>query len=365
MNARGRIVVGLSGGIDSSVAVLLLRAEGYEPVGLTLRLRACSSADGAKRSCCGPDVAGAAGAVARQLGIRHYVVDCHEAFDERVLRPCWDAFAGGRTPNPCVLCNATVRFERLVAFADEVGAVGVATGHYARTERGDDGSVRLLRGVDPKKDQSYFLHAVPAALLARVRFPLGGMLKSEVRELARAQGLVNAERAESQDVCFAGPDGHFAEYLRAQFGGRPVPGVIRDAAGRVLASHEGIHRFTLGQRRGLGVAAGVPVRVRSIDPATGEVVVSAEAADLLSSECMATECRWIAETPRRGERVQAQVRYQQTAEGATVEDLDERAGRVRVRFETPVSAVTPGQWLVLYRGDEVVGGGVIAAEGEE
>jgi tRNA-specific 2-thiouridylase len=286
-------------------------------------------------------------------------VDCHESFDERVLRPCWQAFATGRTPNPCILCNARVRFEKLVEFADELGAESAATGHYARTEALTDGTVRLLRGVDPKKDQSYFLHAVPAALLARILFPLGGLLKTEIRAMARAHGLVNSERAESQDVCFAGPDGHFAEYLRTQFHGTGVPGVIRDTGGRVLGTHEGVHRFTLGQRRGLGVAAGVPVRVCAIDAVSGTIVVSAEPEDLLSTTCDVADCRWIAAPPSVGAVFDAQIRYQQTPVRATVEAAGEADGRIRVRFATPVAAVTPGQWLVLYDGDAVVGGGVI------
>lgn len=359
MSTLGRIVVGLSGGIDSTVAALLLRAAGYEPVGLTLRLRACTATDGERRSCCGPDAAGTAGAVARQLGIRHYVVDCHEAFDERVLQPCWTDFSRGRTPNPCVLCNSRVRFERLVAFADDVGAVAAATGHYARTEVAADGTIRLLRGVDPLKDQSYFLHAVPAALLARIRFPLGGLRKTEVRALARTHGLVNAERAESQDVCFAGPDGHFAESLRTHFDGVAVPGVVKDRDGRVLGTHSGVHRFTLGQRRGLGIAAGVPVRVCSIDAANGDVVVSADAGDLLAATCEASGCRWIAAAPAVGTECDAQIRYQQRPVRAVVERVEGQDARVCVRFAEGVSAVTPGQSLVLYDGDAVIGGGVI------
>ncbi len=365
MSGLGRVVVGLSGGIDSSVAVLLLREMGYEPVGLTLRLQACNVDSGSRRSCCGPDSAAAARAVAQQMKIRHYVLDCHEIFDQRVLRPSWDDFSSGRTPNPCVLCNAVVRFDKLVEFADDLGAVAVATGHYARLEKKSDGGVRLLRGRDPRKDQSYFLHAIPPHLLARVIFPLGEMTKDEVRELARANGLKSAERPESQDVCFAGPEGHFAEYLRQYFAHKAKAGEIRTPKGKVVGQHEGVHRFTIGQRRGLGVALGKPARVSAIDPRSGEVIVTTEAGDLLRDVCTASDCRWIGEAPEVGEELQAQIRYQQQARQVQVELVADAGTRVKARFAEPVSAVTPGQWLVLYRGDEVVGGGIIGSETKE
>jgi len=362
MSGLGRVVVGLSGGIDSSVAVLLLQKLGYEPVGLTLRLQPCNAESGAQRSCCGSDVAGAAAAVACQMGIRHYLLDCREIFEQRVLRPSWDDFSAGRTPNPCVLCNAVVRFDKLVEFADDLGAVAVATGHYARLEKTAAGGLRLLRGVDPRKDQSYFLHAIPAALLARVIFPLGELTKDQVREIARSKGLLTAERRESQDVCFAGPEGHFAEYLRQHFDGAARAGEIRTPDGKVIARHAGVHRFTIGQRRGLGVALGEPARVSSIDPDSGEVIVTTAAGDLLQQDCTAADCRWIASVPAEGEELLAQIRYQQKARPARVRTVSPGGGLVRVSFVEPVSAVTPGQWLVLYRGDEVVGGGIIERE---
>lgn len=359
MKTSRRVVVGLSGGIDSTLAVCRLQEAGFEVVGLTLRLRACTSTDGTRRSCCGPDAAGTAGAVARQLGIRHYVRDCASEFEQAVLRPCWEAFAAGQTPNPCVLCNARVRFARLLEFAHEVGATAIATGHYARLDRAPDGSVRLRRGVDPGKDQTYFLHAVPQEVLRAVQFPLGELHKAAVREEVRRRGLANAERAESQDVCFTGPDGQFAEFLRMQFGAEAIPGILRDRTGRVLGTHAGIHRFTLGQRRGLGVAAGVPVRVCALDAANGDVTVSDDPRDLLSDACEAAECFWHGAPPPVGTSVEAQIRYQQKPVPAQVLSLDAQARCIRVQFATPLSAVTPGQYLVLYDGDAVLGGGVI------
>jgi tRNA-specific 2-thiouridylase len=194
------------------------------------------------------------------------VIDCREHFEADVLRPCWADFESGATPNPCVRCNADVRFDELLAIANKLGADLVATGHYARVDLDQQGRPLLLRGVDANKDQSYFLHAIAPETLRRVRFPLGGLTKPEVRALAQARGLVNAARAESQDVCFAGPEGHFAEFLRRQFHGRATPGVFVDEQGHVLGRHTGIHSFTIGQRRGLGFATGERVKIIAIDP---------------------------------------------------------------------------------------------------
>ena len=355
-----RIVVGLSGGIDSSVAALLLKEQGYEVIGVTLRLRACGDADSQQKSCCGPDAAGMAGSVAAQLGIRHYVVDCREHFEKEVLRPCWDVFESGATPNPCVLCNAAVRFDELLSIGRKLGAELVATGHYARLELDAQDRPLLMRGVDPNKDQTYFLHAIAPETLRHLRFPLGGMTKPEVRVLAQANGLVNAERAESQDVCFAGPEGHFAEFLRQQFHGRATPGVFVDESGRVLGRHAGIHQFTIGQRRGLGFATGERVKVIAVDPVTGTITVSDRPEAACSETCRAEAFRWHREPLAAGDRAMAQVRYRQKAVAATVEAMADEGRAVRVRFAEPVFGVTSGQSLVLYAGDLVLGGGRIA-----
>jgi len=355
-----RIVVGLSGGIDSSVCALLLKEQGFEVVGVTLRLRPCGDADSAQKSCCGPDAAGMAGSVAAQLGIRHYVVDCRAHFESDVLRPCWDDFESGATPNPCVRCNAEVRFDELLAIGRKLGAELVATGHYARVAFDEQNRPLLLRGVDSNKDQSYFLHALATDTFRRVRFPLGGMTKPEVRAIAQAHGLVNAERAESQDVCFAGSEGHFAEFLRQRFGGRATPGVFVDDTGRVLGRHTGIHQYTIGQRRGLGFAVGERVKVVAINPATGTITVSGRPDAACSAVCRAEDLRWHREPLRVGERALAQVRYRQRAAAATAETISPDGRKIGVRFDEPVFGVTPGQSLVLYDGDRVLGGGRIA-----
>ncbi len=358
-HSQPRIVVGLSGGIDSTVCALLLREQGYEVIGVTLRLRPCGDSDSAQKSCCGPDAAGMAASVAAQIGIRHYVIDCREHFETDVLRPCWADFESGATPNPCVRCNADVRFDELLAIANKLGADLVATGHYARVDLDQQGRPLLLRGVDANKDQSYFLHAIAPETLRRVRFPLGGLTKPEVRALAQARGLVNAARAESQDVCFAGPEGHFAEFLRRQFHGRATPGVFVDEQGHVLGRHTGIHSFTIGQRRGLGFATGERVKIIAIDPATGTITVSDRPEAACSAACRAEAFRWHREPLRPGDCASAQVRYRQKAVQAEMAAVGEEGRALSVRFSEPVFGVTPGQSLVLYDGDLVLGGGRI------
>jgi len=358
--AGTRVVIGLSGGIDSAAAALLLQEAGAEVVGVTLRLRTCGEAACERRSCCGPDAAGAAAAVAAQLGIPHYVVDAREAFERDVLRPCWQAFDAGRTPNPCVLCNARVRFPLLAEWADTLGCGFLATGHYARALPAPDGPCRLLRGLDPAKDQSYFLHAVAPALLERTLFPLGALRKTEIRALAASRGLVNADRPESQDVCFSGPDGAFAEELRRFFDAPARPGRLLHTDGRVLGAHAGIHRFTLGQRRGIGAFGSRPHAVAAIRADTADVVLSDNPDDLTADACRASAPLWHGAPPTPGTPCLAQVRYRQTAVPARL--IERRGdGAFTVCFQNPVRAVTPGQALVLYDADAVIGGGVLDA----
>ena len=357
-----RIVVGLSGGIDSAVTALLLKEQGYEVIGVTLRLRPCGDTSSQAKSCCGSDAARVAGTVAAQLGIRHYAVDCREHFEKDVLRPCWTDFENGFTPNPCVRCNAEVRFDELLEIGRNFGADLAATGHYARIEVDKKKRPLLLRGVDSNKDQTYFLHAIGPDTLRHVLFPLGGRVKPDVRKIAQAHHLINAERSESQDVCFAGPEGHFAEFLRQQYHGRTVPGVFVDESGRVLGTHAGIHQYTIGQRRGLGFATGARVKITAIDPATGTIQVSDRPEAACSLTCRAEAFRWHREPLRVGERALAQVRYRQKAVAATVESLTSDGSAISVRFDEPVFGVTPGQSLVLYEGDLVLGGGRIVRQ---
>lgn len=344
-----RIVVGLSGGIDSTVAALLLKQQGYEVLGVTLLLQTCG----------GADIAAQAAAAAEQVGVSHRVIDCRQRFEQDVLRACWSDFESGATPNPCVRCNALIRFDEMLSAGRALGAEQLATGHYARLQLDAQGRPLLRRGLDPNKDQTYFLHAIAPATLRHVRFPLGDLTKPDVRRIAQANGLKNAASPESQDVCFAGPEGHFSELLCQQFRGRVTPGVLVDEAGKVLGRHAGIHRFTIGQRRGLGIATGERVKVVAIDPATGTVTVSERPEAACANACRAEAFLWHRDPLAAGGRALAQVRYRQRAVPATLESVEDGGAAVRVRFDEPVFGVTPGQSLVLYDGDLVLGGGRI------
>jgi tRNA-uridine 2-sulfurtransferase len=350
---RETVVVAMSGGVDSSAAAGLLLRRGCRVIGATLLM----SRDGAARDASG--AAAQARAVAQALGVEHRTVDCADAFREEVLAPAWREYDRGRTPSPCVVCNDRIKLRILSALADEVGAGRIATGHYARVEPDPDGrGVALLRGVDADKDQSYFLHALAPGHLARALFPLGALTKPEVRALARDMGLPNAERAESQDACFAGDGDGFAEALRLSFGGRARGGAIVRPDGTELGRHDGLHRFTIGQRKGLKVALGGRAYVCRIEGDTGRVVLSDDPAMLESDGLEATGFRWSGGAPPSGPfRCEAQIRYRHRAVKTTAEILG--GGLLRVRFDEKVRAVAPGQAVVLYRGDRVLGGGWI------
>jgi tRNA-specific 2-thiouridylase len=359
-----RTLVALSGGVDSAVAAALLADEGHELIGVTLRFWSCEEAPTeGQRSCCGIDGTSAARAAAGELGIPHYVVDCREVFDDRVLRPAWEEYARGRTPSPCVLCNAEVKFGHLLGLARRrFGAARVATGHHARITRSEEGPA-LLRGADPDKDQSYFLFALSAEQLDAACFPVGRMTKQQVRQEARRRGLPNAERVESQDACLVSADGAgFGETLRRRFDGPLRPGAIVNPEGLRLGHHQGIHNFTIGQRKGLGVALGRPAFVRSLDAARAEVVLTDRPDDLLAAGFSATEASWLRRPDLargwdgEGFEAEVQIRYRHTPVPAriTVQGADGR--RVVVRFAIAQRAVTPGQAAVFYSGERVLGG---------
>lgn len=362
VTASRRIVVGLSGGVDSAVAAALLLEQGWQVIGATLRLQPCQEDTAERRSCCGLDGIAEARAVAGQLGIPHYVVDAQESFSRTVLEPCWNDYAVARTPNPCVLCNRQIKFGLLLDFARSLGADRVATGHYAQLKPDAQGRIRLYRGADPAKDQSYFLAAMTREQLAAAVMPLGGMLKEEVRRLARERGFVNASRRESQDVCFAVPEGGFPEYLRRLFQAEARPGRIVDADGRDLGPHDGLHRFTVGQRQGLGIALGRPAWVKSIRATDAAVVLTTEPQDLETHQLLADACEWHGEQPPTGKGIacQAQIRYRQPPPPAKVWPAPD--GRALIQFAQPVRAATPGQAVVFYQDDLVLGHGWIAGE---
>lgn len=354
-----RIVAAMSGGVDSSVAAALLVEAGHEVVGVTMRVVPCAE-DGSEapetvrgqRCCTAVDVDDAR-ATAAKLSIPHYVVDVKEDFRRAVLDPFVADYAAGRTPVPCVACNHDVKFGALLSRARELGAAAVATGHYARIDR-TGGRPRLLRAADAARDQTYFLYGVTAAQLARMRFPLAEWTKARVREKARSFGLPTADKPDSQELCFI-PDGDARGWLRRRLGDRP--GRIVDATGEVLGTHPGVHCFTIGQRRGLGLAADRPLHVVALDAATNTVVVGNEE-ELHAPGCVVEAPNWIAGAPPEGE-VEVRIRSRHAGVVATVEPLAD--GRARVTFAAPQRSVTPGQAAVFSRGDEVLGGGVIAA----
>ncbi len=347
-----KVALGMSGGVDSSLAAALLRERGFEVVGVTLRLLPCED-DSLAKTCCGAGALESAAQVARHLGIEHRVLDCRREFSAQVLEPAWRDYRGGRTPNPCVLCNSRVRFPWLARAADEAGAAWLATGHYARTVHGAKG-IDLSRGADARKDQSYFLFAVAPRLLSRTIFPLGEMEKGDVRRRARSLKLPAAERAESQDACLALEGESFAELLRLRFGGEARSGEIVDRQGRVLGRHAGVHLFTIGQRRGLGVAGGRSLYVVDIDAEAARVVVG-DGRDLSRDVLVADGASWI-ERPAPGP-CQAQIRYRHRPAVARLEPLE--GDKFRLHFTEPQRAVTPGQAAVVYRGDRLLGGGWI------
>jgi tRNA-specific 2-thiouridylase len=354
---KGRIVAAMSGGVDSSVAAALLLKEGFEVIGVTLQLQACGETP-REQSCCGAEGVAQAAAAADHLGIPHHVLDCRAIFEREVLLPSWEEYRRGRTPNPCVLCNREIKFGALLEYAKTLGAHKIATGHYARLGGGKDGRTYILRGADPRKDQSYFLFAVNSDNLSRALFPLGGYTKETVRTMARRMGLGNADRAESQDACFSSGQTAYAEALRRRFNQGAAPGPIFDHAGRRLGEHQGIHLFTIGQRRGIGVTLGAPAWVESIDPDSSAVFLTTSKERLAAWGLIATGVSWHA-LPAGIKRLRCsvQVRYNQAPVAAIVEQ--EKPGTVRVRFDHPVTAVCPGQAAVFYSGPRLLGGGWI------
>ncbi|MCU0612081.1 MAG: tRNA 2-thiouridine(34) synthase MnmA [Candidatus Eisenbacteria bacterium] len=349
---RKRIVVAMSGGVDSSVAAALLQSEGHEVIGVTLRLKPPEPTSAIKDPVVDAQV------VADHLGIPLCILDRAERFRDMVLRPSWEEYARGRTPNPCVLCNPSIKFDALLEVARAEGAEWVATGHYARVSHEPGTAPVLLRAKDRAKDQSYFLFALTPPHLARVIFPLGDLTKVEVRGIARERGLPSADRVESQDACVVGMGERLPDYLCTLFGEQGRPGAIVATDGSSLGTHDGFHRLTIGQRRGIGVAVGVPAWVKAIDPVTGTVTMVTEPDDLLASGLHASGMTWHGPPPGIGSfPCMAQVRYGHHPIRATVEPGAH--GSAAIHFETPVRAVTPGQAVVLYDNDAVLGGGWI------
>ncbi|WP_025321536.1 tRNA 2-thiouridine(34) synthase MnmA [Deferrisoma camini] len=340
-----RIAVAMSGGVDSSTAAALLLEQGHEVVGFTLKVWDRSR-------CCSLDDVEDARRVAARLGIPFYVLDAHDVFEREVVEPFTAEYASGRTPNPCVWCNRRVKFRWLVERVRPLGCELVATGHYARLEV-SGGRVRLRKGVDPRKDQSYFLVPERPGDLERVRFPVGGLTKEQVRGRAEALGLPVSSKAESQDVCFL-PDGDLAGFLERRLG--PArPGPIVDPEGRVVGTHRGQWAYTVGQRRGLGISAAEPLYVVRREARENRLVVGPRSA-LLASEMEVEELVWLHGVME--EELECGVKIRSTAPEVRC-IVRPGPGRARVRFAEPQFGVAPGQFAAFYRGDEVLGGGWI------
>ncbi len=347
-----RVVVAMSGGVDSSVAAALVAEEGAEAIGVTLDL-----AGGASR-CCSLADADDARRVAERLGIRFFVANYRERFRREVVEAFADAYLAGRTPIPCVPCNSRFKFDYLWERARVFGARSVATGHYARTDRDPKtGRMRLRRAADARKDQTYFLFELSQAQLEAVRFPLGALTKGEVRERARALGLATAEKPESQEICFVEGGDYAAVVERVRPAALPGEGDVVDETGRVVGRHRGVHHFTVGQRRGLGVAAGRPLYVTALDAERNRVTVGG--AEALSAKgARLSRVHWIAGSrPAHPVRARVRVRYRHEGAPAVIEPGED--GVARVVFDEPVRAVTPGQAAVFDDGDVVLGGGWI------
>ncbi len=354
---KERILVAMSGGVDSSVAAALLVEQGHEVVGATMKTFCYSEVEGPSRTCCGLDGIRDARRVAERLGVPHYVFDVEEEFGRDVIDDFVSEYARGRTPNPCVRCNSNTKFRDLLRRGRMLGCDAIASGHYARIRASGDGPPALLRGRDAEKDQTYFLWGLPPELLPMLRFPVGDLTKDQVRRRARDLELVTADKPESQEICFV-PTGDYRDLLQKELRPRHralEPGPIVTEDGEVVGEHDGYAGFTVGQRRGLGGGFSEPMYVLHVRPETREVVVG-PGDRLHAAGVEIGELNWLAEAPEPGAEVELQIRHGAEPAPARVERVGER---LTARFHEPQRAVTPGQSGVVFRGDRLLGGGRI------
>ena len=348
------IAVAISGGVDSLVAAYILKEQGKHIIGIHFLTGFETTSDH-------PDpnqsqISDRIHEIGSQLEIPVKLFDCRIEFKKQVVDYFTQTYLAGQTPNPCMVCNPTIKFGTLLSYANEQGAEQLATGHYARIKEDGSGIFRLFKGIDPQKDQSYFLARLSQQQLAGVRFPLGGMTKSAVKRLAKQNGLHPITTGESQDVCFI-KGNNYGEFLSQQQGFRPEPGIIEDIQGNILGKHDGLHLFTIGQRRGINCPASQPYYVIRLDKLRNRLMVGLKK-DLLSTECNVIDINYIHDPLTSPTDVLIRVRYRHKEVKAMLTPIDPR--KAKVRFESPQEAVTPGQGAVFYRGDEILGGGWIS-----
>ena len=358
---KSRVLLGMSGGVDSSVAGYLLREQGYDVIGVTMKVWPQDCISRAEDKCCGPQAVADARAVAHSLGIPHYVVDEADQFERTVIDYFTSEYQAGRTPNPCVMCNEKLKFGNLWGKAEALGCDYIATGHYAiieHRESADAARTAVLRkGVDPRKDQSYFLFSLRQSQLHRALTPLGTMRKPEIRRIAHSLGLKVADKIDSQEICFV-PGNDYKAFLRSHLGENEFHrGEIYDVAGNFVGEHDGIEFFTIGQRKGLPGGSARPRYVVDLDAETNRVIVG-EADDLVCDEFEIDRTNWIArDLPAEDVEFAVKIRYSHPGTRATVTPIENH--RARIRLQEPQRAVTPGQAAVIYNGDVVIGGGWI------
>ena len=350
------IVVAVSGGVDSSVVAAMLTKKGYPVIGVMMHLWSEAGKE-CENKCCTPQAMEDARKSAQQLGFPFYTIDASEIFRKRIVQYFLDGYAEGKTPNPCVNCNKEIKWGLLLDKAKELGGDFLATGHYVRRDESEDGRVIIRKAKDRLKDQSYVMSMLNQDQLKHTHFPLGDLLKTEVREIARDYGLPMAEKKDSQDLCFVS-DSSYKDFLLRNAPQIAVPGSIIDRFGNKLGEHQGLAFYTIGQRKGIKISAAEPLYVLDKNPENNELIVGTDS-DLNQSSIIAKNVNWISgETPISAQHVQVKIRYKAEAQDATIEPID--SNRVRIQFFTPVRDATPGQFAVFYDDDIVLGGGEIS-----